>query len=258
MNFPPLTVWNPLIMKCDLNGNVIYTKDYSLNSGGGPAYRVIETGDNHFIFTGYMLTTLGTLIKTTELGEPDWSRVYGTSYIGSTSSENVSYSVLQDGNSFVLTGFIQTSYDTSLFLIKTNNLGESGCYFTNTPYCSPGINNPTINLLNLNAVPVNTTIDNLPLTVTSANASIYVYCNIPTGVKKLMDNISVFPNPVNDYINLQGFSQKAKYQFTNSLGDMLETGQGQVIDVRSYKPGLYFLKICDEGFSRSFKIIRIP
>ena len=254
--FPPSDeVWNPLIMKCDLSGNVIYAKDYSLNSGGGPASRVIETSDSHFVLTGYMRSTLGTLIKTTELGEPDWSRVYGTSNIGSGGLNNVSHSLLQDGTSFLLTGYIETTYDTSLFFVKTNNLGESGCFFTDTPYCNPGTDNPTINSLNFTTTPVNTTISDLPLTVSPANASMYVYCDIPTGVKGTEDNISVFPNPVSDYIHLQGVSQQATYQLINSLGDILETGWSHVIDVRYYQPGIYFLRINDKGICHSYKII---
>jgi hypothetical protein len=83
----------------------------------------------------------------------------------------------------------------------------------------------------------------------------YVYCDIPTGVKGTEDNISVFPNPVSDYIHLQGVSQQATYQLINSLGDILETGWSHVIDVRYYQPGIYFLRINDKGICHSYKII---
>jgi Secretion system C-terminal sorting domain len=254
---PSDQVWNPLIIKTDIAGNVIYAKDYALNSGGGAGYQVMVTEDGYFAFSGYMRSCVGLLVKTNQLGATEWSKVYGWDQSGD-SYQNQINAFIQQGGSYVMTGFVETQYDTSLYLIKANHLGETGCKETETPaQAEPHTNTPVINDLSLNVTPFVPDISVLPITSFSPGPSVYIYCETPTYYDQQVQMHGVYPNPVKDYLQLTGFSDSPGYRLSDALGKQVGSGNNKVIDFRSYQSGVYFLTIYDNEACSTFKVLKI-
>jgi hypothetical protein len=253
---PSDQVWNPLIIKTDITGNVIYAKDYNLNSGGGAGYQVMETEDGYFAFTGYMRYCFGLLVKTNQLGATQWSMDYGFDQSGSNYL-NKTNSFIQQGGCYVMTGFVETQYDTSLYLIKANHLGETGCKESETPLqADPDTDTPMINDLTLNVSSFVPDISFLPLTSFSPMPSIYTFCDTPTGYDQLVQVQGVYPNPVRDFLQLKGFSDSAGYRLVDALGNRVGSGNKKAIDFRLFSAGIYFLTIYDGETCTTYKVIK--
>jgi hypothetical protein len=253
---PSDQVWNPLIIKTDIDGNVIYAKDYNLNSGGGAGYQVMETEDGYFAFTGYMRICFGLLMKTNQLGATEWSMDYGFDQSGSNYL-NKTNSFIQHGGCYVMTGFVETQYDTSLYLVKANHLGETGCKESETPLqADPDTDAPVINDLTLNSTPFVPAINNLTLTYLSPGPSVYTYCETPTGYDRRVGSHGVYPNPVKDFLQISGFSDSSGYRLENAFGMKIGSGSDKLVDFRKYPPGIYFLTIIDGDACTTLKVIR--
>lgn len=73
-------------------------------------------------------------------------------------------------------------------------------------------------------------------------------------------NFIVYPNPVQDVINITGtsFSGSAKAEVFNALGQVVYAGNisGNTINVDSLSQGLYTIKISDKGKSATKKIVK--
>jgi hypothetical protein len=253
---PTDQVWNPLIIKTDIAGNVIYARDYNLNSGGGAGYQVMETEDGHFAFTGYMRYCFGLLVKTNQLGATQWTMDYGFDQSGSNYL-NKTNSFIQHGGCYVMTGFVETQYDTSLYLIKANHLGETGCKESETPaQGEPDTDNPVINDLSLVVTPFVPDFNTLPLTPFCPVPSVYTYCETPTGYTRQVEVKGIYPNPVKDFIQITGFSDLSGYRLADALGNLLLSGNAKVVDLRPYRAGIYFLTICERDTCSTFKVIK--
>jgi hypothetical protein len=249
-------IWNPIIIKTDINGNAIYAKDYELNSGGGAGFQVMETEDGYFSITGYMKACFGLLVKTNQLGATEWSKVYGFDGTGS-SYLNQTKAIIQHGGSYIMTGFIETQYDTSLYLIKANHLGETGCKESEPSlHAEPNTDDPVINDLTLNVTPFVPDITGLLLTSFSPVPSVYTYCETPTGYYQPVEVPGVYPNPVKDFLQLTGFSDSAAYRLLDVLGNKVGSGNKKVIDFRLFPSGVYFLTIYDGETCTTFQVIK--
>jgi hypothetical protein len=167
-------------------------------------------------------------------------------------------SFIQQGGSYIMTGFVETQYDTSLYLIKANHLGETGCKESETPYqAGAHTDTPVINDLSLSVTPFVPDISTIPLTTFSPGPSIYTYCETPTGYDQQAEGYGVYPNPVKDFLQLTGFSDSTNYRLADALGNMVGSGHEKVIDFRSYQSGVYFLTIYDNEACSTFKVIKV-
>jgi len=254
---PSDQIWNPLLVKTDLAGNVIYAKEYELNSGGGAAYQVMETADGNFAFTGYMKTSFGLLVKTDQLGATSWSKVYGFDQSGGNYL-NQAKSFIQHGSSFVMTGFVETQYDTALYLFKTNYKGESGCKESEPGLqAAPNAETPAVNNLSLSVTSIVPGISVLPLASFSPGPSQYTWCETPTGYATPAAVHGAYPNPVEDFLHLTGFSEASGYRLTDSRGNQVGAGHETLVDFRPFRAGVYFLTAWDRGSCITYKIIRV-
>lgn len=251
-------VWNPLIIKTDSAGNVIYAKEDELNSGGGAAYQITVTSDGNFAISGYMRYCMGLLFKTDQLGATQWSKIYGWDQSGFSYSNQIN-SMVQQGNSFVMTGFVETQYDTSLYLIKANDVGETGCKETEAPlHADPNMDTPVVNDLLLTATTQIADLTDLTLTTMTPAPSKYTYCETTTGYKQPAAVHAIQPNPVKDFLQLTGFSYKVIFTIADALGHNVANGFGPLIDFSPYRPGVYFLTCCDMGSRYTYKVILMP
>lgn len=76
-------------------------------------------------------------------------------------------------------------------------------------------------------------------------------------------NISVFPNPATDFLQIDGLENVEKLQIMDASGKVVQTifniEETVKIDVQNFKTGLYFLEMTDEKMQRSgrkFQILR--
>jgi hypothetical protein len=195
-------------------------------------------------------------VKTNQLGATQWSMDYGFDQSGSNYL-NKTNSVIQHGGCYVMTGFVETQFDTSLYLIKANHIGETGCKESETPLqADPDTDTPVINDLSLNVSNFIPDISGLSLTFFSPVASVYTFCETLTGYDRQVERNGVFPNPVKDFLHVTGFSDAARYRLENALGMKIGSGSHTVIDFRSYPSGIYFLMIVDGETCKTYKVLR--
>jgi hypothetical protein len=156
-----------------------------------------------------------------------------------------------------MTGFVETQYDTSLYLIKANHLGETGCKESETPaQAEPDTDNPVINDLSMNVTSFVPVITGVSLTFASPVPSVYTFCETPTGYDSKVEAHCIYPNPVKDFLQINGFSDAAGYRLENVFGTKVGSGSNKVIDFRSLPPGIYFLTIVDGERCKTFKVLR--
>lgn len=80
----------------------------------------------------------------------------------------------------------------------------------------------------------------------------YLYININVIAKPMdineneIDNISLYPNPSSNYINVNN-AEGLRYEIFNVIGKSVDSGtlSNSSIDIRSYNTGTYFIKIYD-------------
>ncbi len=77
---------------------------------------------------------------------------------------------------------------------------------------------------------------------------------------KLSDNFCVFPNPVNDELNLKGFEEftDISVNIINSLGEkVLITDECSKIDTRDFSTGLFIVMVYSENeLIGRFKVVK--
>jgi len=99
---------------------------------------------------------------------------------------------------------------------------------------------------------------------TQIDIGAFEYCtnnNIMTHDKLF---IHLYPNPTSDFIELELIDYayiRLKIDILDINGriifqDIIEQSETYLLDMRSYKPGIYFLKISDDTFSKIHKIVK--
>jgi len=115
------------VLKTDESGNQIWFKTYG-GTGSEGASEIEETADGGYIFSGTAGNYTGEgyilLIKTNSSGELTWSKIFGRG------KEQYSYVRQAKDNGFIIAS--QTSAfgagGSDIYLIKTDNNGNTGCY----------------------------------------------------------------------------------------------------------------------------------
>lgn len=65
-------------------------------------------------------------------------------------------------------------------------------------------------------------------------------CNVTSISKSTKTNISLYPNPVHNQVNL---SQTSNWKLFSALGELLDTGIGEEIDLSNFNSGMYILEV---------------
>ncbi|MBW6491630.1 MAG: T9SS type A sorting domain-containing protein [Lentimicrobium sp.] len=71
--------------------------------------------------------------------------------------------------------------------------------------------------------------------------------------------VSIFPNPFEDLIRVNGFTEPFKYRIANIAGQIVSFGisdRKEIGNIAHLKPGLYFLSVQTENLFYTFKIIK--
>ena len=69
-------------------------------------------------------------------------------------------------------------------------------------------------------------------------------CILGVENKDNADELLIYPNPVDEYLHIEGLEQVNKIRIYNQLGQtVLRSVSGYMIDVSEIKPGLYIIEI---------------
>lgn len=190
------------IMKTDSLGNVLWDKVYGDTSAYAidVGYSVRETFDGGLVASGITYSFgLGQmyLVKTDSNGNLEWSQTYG----GSNSSGN-GLAVPTKDNGYLIAGSLGVFSSHPFNLIKTDSLGNPGCYAT-----TPPTNVYSFNIAGANAntfIYGGTIIESMSeIAVSNLNASELTVCS-STNIISISDNVKIklYPNPSNEKISI--------------------------------------------------------
>ena len=76
-------------------------------------------------------------------------------------------------------------------------------------------------------------------------------CSTSTSINDIKSNVTVFPNPVVDRLNLRGSSSYYHVEILDAMGQIKkEMGQilnGESVDISYFPNGVYFIRLKDES-----------
>ncbi len=133
-----------LLMKTDINGNVVFAKTFGTGSENY-ALSVSITNDHGYFLCGYTCPTIAEIydpyaIKTDSIGNLVWSKTYGWTYIDQVQSGQPK----TDGG-FILAGSIRNyALGDAIYLIKTDENGATGYFLEQNPVTVVGSPSITI------------------------------------------------------------------------------------------------------------------
>ncbi len=241
--------WSPVILKLGLDGSLIFCNLYEINSGNNQGYQILEIPDGSYVLLNSMSNNMGVLLKTNTSGMTDWCHTYFNSpFTFPLNAACIS------GGAFVMTGSKNSQIDTVLFLVKTNYEGLSGCYdedFPGTEY----VTNPVVNPITLLSAPVSGSSD-FPMVLQHQGSSLYIICETVTGIDKQEENLTIYPNPVTDFLYLDKITGIREYSVLDCCGNKILFGNSRIVDFRNIDPGIYILRVVTEKGLFCFKVVK--
>ncbi len=247
-----------LMFKLDANGTIVFAKTFgntSYESFGSLAL----TSDHGFLVTGYGSPSAYSTIydpyafKTDSMGNITWAKKYGWT----TSDQLLSGKQTPDGG-FILAGIINGFVpSSSVYLIKTDGNGSTGCFWEQNPTMIVG--NPTLYNLTLTSVTgrgaiVYSVPDSVIRNINVGGESLTM-CYIAAITENNFDNsISISPNPFTSQttITFNEAQKNTSIKVMNTLGECIQqlttSNQQLILDMSGYAKGVYFVKIESSPF----------
>jgi hypothetical protein len=252
------------LIKTNANGDTLWTKTFG-GANYESAFSVQQTTDDGYVIVG-STTSFGAgsydvyLIKTNDIGDTLWTKTYGGSGIED------GYSVQQtfDGG-FIITGFTTSfgagSYD--VYLIKTDNLGNSGC---NEGSAATIVSNPATLITNTATIVISAGSNvTSPILITGSGATITTLCTtvgIPPISNFQSSIFNIFPNPATNNFSIifPNTINKGVIEIYNILGEKVFTENivnvsQKEIRLNTINSGIYFVKVRDGESEYSEKLV---
>jgi len=113
-----------------------------------------------------------------------------------------------------------------------------------------------VNLITFSSAPISGSND-FPLVLQRRSSSLYTICETVTGVEKLEENFTIYPNPVIDYLYLEKITGIKDYTFLDCSGNQILYGDSTIFDLRNIDSGIYILRVVTEKSVFSFKVVKI-
>jgi hypothetical protein len=238
---------NIFLHKTDQYGTTQWTQNYGgeLNDFG---YSVKEDVDGGFVLIGTYQTNdmmnKPFLVKTNEIGEEQWSRIYGQN---DSTSEYGAYSIKINSNGgYIIGGNKTTQNNSDIFMIFTDSNGD------------------TVSLQNSWNCVSNSCVD--PMDGTGIYSSLNVCEQECQSVSSIIENnfdVNIFPNPSSNIFNLEfDLDSKAEILVTNVLGEQVYVEStnsveefNTQIDLSNYSKGIYNLTIKTSDSISNHKLI---
>ncbi len=261
-----ITAEDYYLIKTDSLGDTLWTRTY-----GGPmadmGWDVIEAMDGGYVIVG-QTRSFGAvggdayLVKTDVNGNLLWSKTYGGDQTdagqfvletadGGYVLSGVSYSWIPGGN---------VSGDGALYLVKTDSLGNSGCYETSPPTLMQ--NTTTIVGSTSTIVGSGAMMGNAIIIVDNIAFTDSVICTNVGINESFISNheIAIYPNPATSFFTIQGsFAFPAVLELYDLTGRRVfqqpVTSNRQQVDVDKFANGLYIYRLLSHGKVARGKII---
>lgn len=201
------------LFKIDSLGIPLWMKNYDTPLTDLVNWMEVTT-DNGYIFTGVTSGVPyndGFIFKTDSEGDILWSKYFDTNFM-----DKINYFHKTTDKGLLLIG----ESDTSVYVIKTDSIGNSSCNAYNYPVSELYIDSVSFGPLYISSVSYSFTITN-EFPIVSSGGTVTTLCssvgnNNPDG----MESIHVYPNPANDFINIK---------FPNNIN----SGKIEIINVRN-------------------------
>jgi hypothetical protein len=238
-----INIWSPVLIRVGSTGNVMWGKNYNLNTGNS-GFRAVQKTGNAYVMGGYMGNTYQQMLMTDTSGNTQWAKVYNLA----TNGVNDGYGIktTSDGG-FLMTGFTGMNSYTALMAIKAGPGGITGCNETN-PSLGGSPSPLTINT----SVPSTATMQagtsvTSPSVTASTTPFVATACSTEGIDEAEKDNIIISPNPSQGMINVsagQQIDQAFVYDMTGRLLLSTETASDNFsIDLSSFAPGVYYIML---------------
>jgi hypothetical protein len=241
------------IVKVNANGSILWSKTYSgiiaINS-------IAETNDGGYIVkSGKRLPnneSFPVLMKIDNTGDTLWTKAYGhvnmnIDAYGSSALETA------DGGYILSCGITTLNDYKEICIIKTDSVGNSGCYEMEADVTISGsINTEFLEPTNTFDLALEIS---CPLLIVGSGGSISADClsiDVPE-IKKKNQSINIFPNPFtsNAFINFEVEQKNINIKITNLLGEVIKiinfTGLQLIIEKGEMSNGIYFMNIMDQN-----------
>ncbi len=262
------------LVKTNAVGDTLWAKLY-----GGPlideCYDVVETSDGGFIMCGksFSFSNAGDydvyVVKVNSLGIVQWSKTYGSSL--SSSANEIGNSIRQttDGG-YIIVGESLFGFGSGLknmYLIKTDSIGNSGCYegsasTITTNYLCQVMAPPTL----VSSGGVMT----YPETqVNNGTTPTFLCANVANGIPEQNEklNVHVYPNPFEQkvVISIAENAVLTRIDITNIIGQEIYSfdnhnnvsgNTSYQINLEFLQSGVYVCTVRTQNHQETFKLIK--
>lgn len=84
---------------------------------------------------------------------------------------------------------------------------------------------------------------------TTGNGTVRFTSTLSTKEVNTKSNVSIYPNPTTDYVNIKNVSEKATYKIYSVFGNIVSKGEinNHKVDVQSLDKGIYIISILDSN-----------
>jgi hypothetical protein len=251
-----------ILIKVDSSGSFQWAKTYG-GSGVDNLTSLDLTADGGIVFTGVTNSVPGTdynilVVKTDSTGDLEWSKVYG-----GTEYEYSWYIQQTTDNGFFIAGTLDTISNgiRSIYLIKTDSLGNSGCNEVSHSLIQISQNVTIGNYNEPDRSGFNITTPSHSMGVGGSESTLCFSTGI-SNPPNTISELAIFPNPSSNYIEIKygKIIPSGVIGIYDSFGNtvivkQINNSSIDKINVKTFAHGLYFVKVCTYNSSYTGKFI---
>jgi hypothetical protein len=243
---------NAALLKTDSNGNLQWVNVYGSNPGAEISYDMVQNADKGYSLlcnsTVYGAGTKDVMLVTTDsLGNLKWARTYGDSLYEDC------WSMQPTGNGYAFAAESRsfTNGQGDIYFVRTDPFGNSGCH--DAPV-TPGVRNPVMQTRS--GITISSGGSVLTHNLTAGNPSTVTIdpCN-PQSAGEWNEgvNVSVFPNPAHDILNIEteGFQQGMEFTLYDvcgrKTGSITLDKNKTALDPKNIPAGAYIFMVSENG-----------
>ncbi len=247
-----------ILLRTDSSGSLIWGKLFQRIGITDIGMDVIQTSDNGFIVTGGTGNDLF-MIKTDVNGDTLWTRIYGGI------SYTTGYSIIQTsdgGYASIGSSDMFGTGESSVYVIKTDSLGNSGCNKKNFVFNVIPLSSSTAPITYVTVGSSSSSIVSLVIDSVGSDTTLCTTVGISFAIQNSQFEISISPNPTanNFTITFPNTINKGVIEIYNVLGkkifiENVTNVSQKEISINNINAGIYFVKASLEGKVYTEKLI---